>query len=400
MQVAPKPKNRISKIRVKVKGSVLSIPDDPFLLSEFQRTFPSVEVLNGPFSLSPIETAALAKFPGSRVVSRGAAVSSSSPSLIGLGFNSHNLLTLKDRLYGLLTTLEDFKGIEKRFRAMKMKEDGKYVVLYNPGEQKKLCLPSRGRWNSKGGYARMVRKRLFEEMDKHRELTMLTLTFDPELVQSQMPDWWVYGVSEWLAVAGGLYLNDFLKRLRKYRERGVGQRWNYLGHVVEVQKNGNIHYHVIFFGNWIAPIGELKRMWGGSHHDAGVDVSKPSRGKSHKALKHYISKYLTKTMEDQEDPSVIRVFALMWRYKIRTYNISHEMRLKEIKGRGVTAEDGPIPEKPQSAWVYCDYCYRDLDDEGLEVYIAAYFDRERRRKNKPMEFDFDDGFTEEIEETE
>lgn len=399
MQVAPKPKNRISKTRVKVKGSVLRVPDDPFVLSEIQRTFPDAEVFDGPFALSPVEAAVLEKFPGSRIVSRGAVVSSSSPRLNGLGFNSHNLLKLKDRLYGLLTTLEDLKSIKRNFEKMLMKEEGKYVVLYNPNEKKKLCVPSRGRWNSKGGYARKVRKDIFEEIDKHKSIQMLTLTFDPELVESQIPDWWVFGVKEWLAVAGGHYLNDFLKRLRKYREREVNQRWNYLGHVVEIQKNGNIHFHVLFFGTWIAPIAELKRFWGGSHHDAGVDISKPSRGKGHKGLKHYLTKYITKSLEDREDPDLVTIYALMWRYKIRIYNLSHEMRVKEMKGRGVTGPDGsPLPEpaKP-SDWIYCDYCYRHLDDEGLEVYIEAYFDRERRRKNKPMEFGDYDGFTEEIE---
>lgn len=372
MRAAPKPKKNIDKISVKVKGVVLSVENDPFVLSEILRTDPGAIVYSGPFSLHPLVSAALAIFPGSRIDRSVSLPSFSFSSSYGLGLSSHNFEVMKGKLWPIDWNLEDPKDILKNFRVMKSKEEAKRVVMVNKETREIVDMPTRCRWNSKGRYPQKVRRRIEMELTQHKTVRMLTLTFDMALVQSwldaaNLPVW--VGVKEWLALAGSLYLQEFFDKLRAYRA-SQGLRWNYLGYVIEFQKNGNLHFHVLFFGSWIAPIEKLKQFWGGSKQDAGVDVSKaPSvrkRGR-HKNLNHYVGKYLTKFTSDHDDPKMELVYALIWRFKVRTFNVNQGPRLKREKGLGRSEVAVCV-----SKWDYCSYCYHELDDDYKRLELAAY----------------------------
>lgn len=372
MLTASKHKESIRKIHAKVKGSILRVEDDPFLRSEIDRT-PGFSLVPSKGGLLSIVDSVKGLWNGAHVCNPGGLPSS---SLNGLGFNSNNLLMLKSRMQALLMGLEWVEDTIKDYDVMLSKTTGKRFALFDFTKGEKLLIASKMRWDAEGNWDWQVRKKMFAEIDKHKELQLLTLTFDPSLVEKDIPDWWPppLGLKEWLVMAAWYYLNDFLKRLRKYREREVHQRWNYLGAVMEFQENGNVHFHLVFFGPWIAPISELKRMWGGSHQDAGVDITKRSKHRNHKSIKAYLTKYLTKSLSSLDRPEWKRCCALMWRYKVRLYNLRHTMMLKEVRGKGYANKKEFDRLNRNSPWMFLGTSHGDMSDEMWETKIDAGWD--------------------------
>jgi len=199
-----------------------------------------------------------------------------------------------------------------------------------------------------------MRKSFLQEVNGLRSVKMLTLTFDESHVSGHLPAWWTLGVKEYAAVYGWKYLNAFLKRLREYRKK-AGQRWNYLGAVMELQESGMVHFHVLFFGKWIAPIAVLKQYWDGSKHDAGVDVAK---GDSVKGSVRYVTKYITKMGEAASNPDHEYINSIIWFFGVRLYNLRHVRK-------------GPVSEAKEKP-----------EDKDLMAQVETVWDELKRRKKQ------------------
>ena len=291
---------------------------------------------------------------------------SSSP--FGLGIITDNLQRRSRRIVNLYLGYKEQKEITKDFRFMVSKEDRKYIRFFNQKEMRFISVPSSSRWNSEGSYFWKMRKSFLQEVNGLRSVKMLTLTFDESHVSGHLPAWWTLGVKEYAAVYGWKYINAFLKRLREYRKK-AGQRWNYLGAVMELQESGMVHFHVLFFGKWIAPIAVLKQYWDGSKHDAGVDVAK---GDSVKGSVRYVTKYITKMGEAASNPDHEYINSIIWFFGVRLYNLRHVRK-------GPVSEAKEKPEK--GLWAFDHYTYGIESPEELETllvdrfsFVSAWFD--------------------------
>jgi hypothetical protein len=219
---------------------------------------------------------------------------------------------------------------------MRGKVDGQVFKVWDEKEERLIKFPNGSRYNRFSRYYYKARKRILKEVRPFKALKMLTLTFDPEKSELDIPLWWSIGrkgdppsyLRCFLVVFGSRYLKKFLDRLKLWRRR-AGLRWNYLVYVMEIQPGaGHVHYHLLFYGKWIAPIEVLKKFWDGSDQDAGVDVSK---GDSSKKAVSYVTKYVTKMNDFTHDSKWADLHMVMWYFKVRSFNIRHVNRYSDIE---------------------------------------------------------------------
>ncbi|MBA7534450.1 hypothetical protein ES705_26696 [subsurface metagenome] len=105
--------------------------------------------------------------------------------------------------------------------------------------------------------------------------------------------------------------------------------WNYIGWVAEFHESGWLHYHLIFAGGYVAPIDELKEMWGLSERQ-GIDVLVvPGR-----AAARYVTKYIGKAFRHFGQPGRPHADLLpwVWWFGTRFYNTRHS----RLKGAALT----------------------------------------------------------------
>jgi len=134
----------------------------------------------------------------------------------------------------------------------------------------------------------------------------VTLTIDPKRVSRE--DAWLCGWG---------WVNEFKKALREYRSRR-GQKWSFVGGVVEVMENGYPHWHLAFVGRWVAPKGVISRYWSWGHTNVKA-VSAPAR---------YLAKYISKAnfggMIEVGDWVVVRLsMAYLYAFGVRLHNLRH-----------------------------------------------------------------------------
>ena len=309
-----------------------------------------------------------------------AAPSVSSP--YGLGIISNNLQKRPKRIVNLYLGYMETKEILNNYRLMVSKVDNKFMRYFNESEMKFISVPANSRWNSHSHYFWKMRKAFLKEVEGLKSVKMLTLTFDEKKIAAEMPDWWLLGVKPYAAVFGSKYLNTFLKRLREYRKK-AGQRWNYLGYVLELQESGMVHFHVLFYGRWIADIKVLKEYWDGSKQDAGVDIAK---GDNVKGSVRYITKYITKMKDAAANPEHEKINSVLWYFGVRLFN------LRQVR-KGPGAEPQALST---GKWHYDYYTYGRETDEELAQMVKeryestiAYF--EARGRGEPDADDEDYG---------
>ena len=268
--------------------------------------------------------------------------SGSSPN--GLGLLIHNSYKKNKRLNEVYLGLIDLLYIEVEYKKMLGKVDKRWLTLWDRKEKRVLKVPNGSRHNKLSKYFAKARKKVLRQVKGFRNVKMLTLTFDPEKAEIDIPLWWSLGEKDdphsylrtFLVVFGSKYIKKFLDRLKLWRLRN-GQRWNYLAYVMEIQPgSGFVHYHLLFFGKWIAPIDVLKRFWDGSDQDAGVDISK---GDNAKKAVSYVTKYVTKMNDLGHESKWGSLSMIMWYFNVRCYNTRHVNRYDEVKGNTVTQED-------------------------------------------------------------
>lgn len=138
---------------------------------------------------------------------------------------------------------------------------------------------------------------------------LLTLTVDvKKIVRDYNIDEFVY---EYIIDNIYSWFSEFVNRLNSYRlKRGVKNRLDYIA-ILELQKNGNPHLHVVFPGlKYLASYLYLSQAW-----DKGYVYVQGSRGRI--SLTNYILKYMTKLKGYTE-----YFKALMYVYRVRWYSFS------------------------------------------------------------------------------
>lgn len=272
-----------------------------------------------------LQTAAVGK--GERGGKRNRSNGRSSESVLPFGLGSHirNSHKTNQRISHVYLNLRDEKDIKREFDKMKGKVQNKIFLMKNKETGEFIKLPNGSRWNSESRYFSKLRARLFQEIEGLRHARLLTLSFDPSLVESQMPHWWPWGVQEFLIVFGNVYISRFLKRYQTYWKR-QGRYWHYIACVMEIQPGtGNVHYHLVFRGSWLGDAKILLSFWEGSNQPAGLEISK---GKNAKGAISYIAKYITKLESFTGDSKWKDLNIFMWYFRVRIYNIRHHKQDK------------------------------------------------------------------------
>jgi hypothetical protein len=284
----------------------------------------------------------------------------SAPS--GLVKYCSNLHTRRKSLTNLKLNLEDAKDVRKEFRAMLSDCQGKKLCLINTVTKERIIMNTHSRWNGDYDYRRAVKQKLLDEVRGLRAGVMLTLTFKPLYVSAIMPFWWTLSIQAYLILVGPTLLTQFLRRLERWMNRNR-RKWNYIASVVEFHESGIMHYHILFFGKYIAPIDVIHKFWALCERQ-GVDV---------KFLKNlnainYVTKYIGKITKQCGDKAWEDVYMWAWYFKMRFYNTRHAK-----KGRKNKCPDNSSTETAQEeTWVCVGYATADNE----VVYFKRYLDSE------------------------
>jgi len=218
--------------------------------------------------------------------------------------------------------------IERDFLDMVRRVTGLELCFESAGESK--TVPVKSRWNGEYAYQKAVYRKLRNQVKGLKATTLLTLTFKPEWVKAAMPDWWTEPPKTWLIRYGNQYLSAFLKRLRSHMMRR-GLKWNFICSFMDFHDSeetapdhrGYLHYHLLFYGSWIAEIDEIVKLWGFAERQ-GVNVK---RLKGYSAVA-YVTNYVKKGMAYLRLPAQTDLAKWLWYFRVRLYNCRHFMKHK------------------------------------------------------------------------
>lgn len=258
--------------------------------------------------------------------------------------------------------------IVKSFQDMLKRVDGKRSCLFVNAAGEVKTFPVRSRWNSEFNYGGMVSRKALDEVKGLRRVSHLVLTIDVSVRENHIPAWWVYGDEEFYAVMGGRMISEFLRKFRVYKKKKQEPN-NFITWVMELHEKSNfVHFHLLFYGGWIAPIDELQKMWPWSA-DNGVRLGKPIKHSyAGDTLARYLSRYITKDLQFRDDvklnKKLTRVKAFLWFFKRRLYNLRHKVRNSDgVYTLGIGREHFVNPEK----WkVYVSASGKDADVHYIE----------------------------------
>ena len=223
------------------------------------------------------------------------------------------------------------KDIINDFRKMIIRVDGSRspFLVNEAGELK--TFPTKSRWNSEYNYSWIVGQRALDEVKGLKKVTHLILTFDPDIVKQIIPNWWYLGSEAYLAIVGGFFVSDFLRKLRMHK-RKFGEPNNFITWVMEFTEKGMVHFHLLFYGSWVAKIEDLSKFWPYSQPQ-GIRFGKPIRHHDNGAvLASYLTRYITKSLSPMGDvdkkikDKMELIRALLWLFKKRLYNMRHKIR--------------------------------------------------------------------------
>ncbi len=279
--------------------------------------------------------------------------------------NNSKMLLLKN---GFISDEE----IVSKYDNMRKKMNGKRSPLMGNDAGEVVTFKARSRWNSEFDYGGYVGRKLLKEVEGLKKCSHLILTFDPKKVDLYIPDWWCYGDREFLAVAVGFYVSEFIRQLRVYKKK-KGEPWNYVCWVMEFHETGYVHVHMIFYGSWIAPLNVLTALWCYSEAN-GVRLAKRNNGIcSGTAVASYLTHYLAKDLNRIGENKLKRCAAFLWFFRRRLFNTRHMRKAddgsttwgisqKEYKKKWfLYKNDCELPEVSKTDDALVDFGYRPSD---------------------------------------
>lgn len=247
----------------------------------------------------------------------------------GLASLCNNEDSMTSNLKDLKNGFIDDSDIIKDFKKMVLRVDGKRSPLFINDKGEVITFPIKSRWNSDYHYGYVVGQKALDQVKGLRKVSHLILTLAPDRVKYLIPDWWCFGNEEFMAVVGGQMVREFLHKLRRYKKK-LGEPNNFVTWVMEFQENGMAHFHILFYGAWVAPLEVLYGFW--PYCDAnGVRFGKRINHQDNgAALARYLTKYITKDLQKKDDKKVFkkmeRIRAFLWFFKRRLYNIRHKIK--------------------------------------------------------------------------
>lgn len=252
----------------------------------------------------------------------------------------------------LIFGVEDEADVEEKFQRMQARVSGSGIVVKDKATGEEKELKNRSRWNEEYNYGMHVKGKFIDQVKGLRHVSMLALTLDQKLVAQLIPDWWTLGMQEFVILHFNTWVSNFLHQLKMYRSR-QGMNWHYVGHVVEFHdgkrnpsekkyiqdleetNKGLLHCHMIFMGNYIAPLKLLHSFWGLCQYQGieytnekkwrsknGKDFNKRLTGED--AVK-YAVKYVSKTLNGfKDDPDLRKLAKWFWFFRRRMFNTRHK----------------------------------------------------------------------------
>ena len=262
----------------------------------------------------------------------------------GLAALLNNCLLKDKRIEFLQKGFVAAESVIEDYRRMKEKVDGKKGSLMVNDAGEVMAFPVRSRWNSDWCYGGYVGRRMLEHLRGLKKVTHFILTVKPEKVLALHPDWWCYGDREFLVVAIGFMVSEFLRKLRQ-RKKGRGEPWNFITWVLEFHESGYVHVHFMFYGHWVADIDEIWALWGVFDRN-GVRFAK-RRFTDGEGICRYLTHYLSKDLQalgDKKESESLAAF--MWYFRRRLYNFRHaRIGLDGKRSLGIAGEQFKRPLK-------------------------------------------------------
>jgi hypothetical protein len=190
------------------------------------------------------------------------------------------------------------------------------------------------RWYAGNCHGWLIKKRFLAAVKGLRMVTVVTLTFAPEIIKKLMPAGSPLCVAEFLLLSSSLFLQEFLGKLSSELRRG-GRKWRLIGWTQEFQGNGNVHFNLLFYGGWVADLKSMCAKWPYSEAQ-GVDVASMAGAAAVEYVCKYISKFelLEKKVKDAE--LCERLKALMLYFNLRQFYLRSGR--KQVGQRGNTRE--------------------------------------------------------------
>ena len=132
-------------------------------------------------------------------------------------------------------------------------------------------------------------------------------------------------------MVGGFFVSDFLRKLRMHKKKH-GEPNNFITWVMEFTEKGMVHFHLLFYGSWVAKIEDLSKFWPYSQPQ-GIRFGKPIRHHDNGAvLASYLTRYITMSLSPMGDvdkkikDKMELIRALLRLFKKRLYNMRHKIK--------------------------------------------------------------------------
>lgn len=208
------------------------------------------------------------------------------------------------------------------------------VIVTKEGERKAIDNLS-GRWNKKRPFGYQVRKRLRGILHEIENPLLLTLTISDKLIIPLMPYNTNLDPVSFSITKIGEWIREFGKKLFMYQQRR-GIDWQFKAWTIEFQEKNNCgfpHIHMIFAGNWIGRINEIKTLWphGIAELTTKKDIEKryPGRKINSLRLANYLTKYVSKSGSAITEEGIHKGYAWLAFSGGRIFSVKHEKKENE-----------------------------------------------------------------------
>jgi hypothetical protein len=243
----------------------------------------------------------------------------------GLASSSNNWWKDNNHALNLKNGFISDVDIVKSFKDMLIKVNKKRSILMTNDAGELKTFPVKSRWNEEYHYGWLVGQKALDQVKGLRKVSHLVLTVSPEIIEGIIPDWCVFGSREYVTICGNYLVSEFLRKLRAYKKKR-GEPNNYVCCVMEFHENGYPHFHLLFYGGWIADLEVLKGFWPYSEGQ-GVRLGKPIRHQDNgEVLARYLTRYISKDLKNISNKKMERIAAFLWFFRRRLYNMRHKIR--------------------------------------------------------------------------
>lgn len=191
-----------------------------------------------------------------------------------------------------------------------LERSNRYLLLKNkedPNNQSKKLLTNRYHQV----YCDKISKRMKWLAYKYRNSScvLLTLTFDPKKFGNDKYEMWCCATSE---------LDRFMQAMRMHFKRHDRVFPKYLW-APEAQKNGNIHFHIVFLGaSRLLDWRKILSYW----RNGFIYLNKTHEGMTVRYPINYVTGYITKTFGNTNFDN-IQTQSLVWLFNLHSFNRSH-----------------------------------------------------------------------------